>query len=84
MQCACSSFLKSSTIFFVFFNECQRSIYAEVLVLRTRVHVSADPDVCPVCKIAITCIAHFSFGMVLNQMLQVPHRKNVDIGSEKM
>lgn len=28
-----------------------------------------------VCKRAVTAVTHLSFGMILNQMLQVPQRK---------
>lgn len=33
--------------------------------------------------LAVAFITHFSFGMTLNQMLQVPHRKKWTLGQRK-
>ena len=48
-----------------------------------RVLVGMDPDVCSVCKIAVTGVTPLRFGVILNHLLQVP-RRNMDIGSKKM
>lgn len=83
--CVCSSFFWSSNVCFVF---CFLKSAREVFMPRCFCYCRTcsrqyGPDVCSGCKIAVAGVAHLRFGMILNQMLQVPHRKTWTLDQRK-
>lgn len=70
---------------FFFFKECQNSIYPEVLLLLSYVFTSVWTLMFfSVWKVALTGVAHLSFGMIFVPNFARSTGRNVDIGSEKM